>query len=104
LICFWFHAVDFFRSQEPICSYECTEEDESESSDDDDDDDAEAQNAFEKFISQNKLSMSRSLSNDDKSLEADMEEQENNSAGTKCIICSYYASSLIMIIYLDKIT
>jgi hypothetical protein len=95
LTCFWFHAVDFFRSQEPICSYECTEEDESESSDDDD---AETQNAFEKFISQNKLSMSRSLSNDDKSLEADMEEQENNSAGTKCIICSYYASSLIMII------
>jgi hypothetical protein len=101
LTCFWFHAVDFFRSREPICSYECTEEDESESSDDDD---AETQNAFEKFISQNKLSMSRSLSNDDKSLEADMEEQENNSAGTKCIICSYYASSLIMIIYLDKIT
>ncbi|CAJ2667031.1 unnamed protein product [Trifolium pratense] len=69
--------VDLFRSQEPICSYECTEEDESESSDDDD---AEAQNAFEKFISQNKLSMSRSLSNDEKSLEADMEEQENTSA------------------------
>ncbi|GAU30327.1 hypothetical protein TSUD_211840 [Trifolium subterraneum] len=69
--------VDLFRSQEPICSYECTEEDESESSDDDD---FEAQDAFEKFISQNKLSMSRSLSNDDKSLEADMAEQKNTSA------------------------
>jgi hypothetical protein len=100
LICFWFHAVDFFRSQEPICSYECTEEDESESESSDDDDDAEAQNAFEKFISQNNLSMSRSRSssNDDKSLEADMEEQENNSAGTKTLheICCFM--SLIMLV------
>lgn len=66
--------VDLFQSQESICSYECTQEDESESSDDDE---AEAQNAFEKFISQNKLSMSHSLSDNDRNLEADMEEQEN---------------------------
>ncbi|CAL5189866.1 unnamed protein product [Lathyrus oleraceus] len=67
--------VDLFRSQEPICSHECTQEDESESSDDDDD---EAQNAFENFISQNNLRMSHSLSNDEKSLEADMEEEQEN--------------------------
>ncbi|CAI8586030.1 unnamed protein product [Vicia faba] len=67
--------VDLFRSQEPICSYECTQKDESESSDDDDD---EAQNAFEKFISQNNLRMYHSLSNDEKCLEADMEEEQEN--------------------------
>ncbi|CAK8538016.1 unnamed protein product [Lathyrus sativus] len=66
------------NAKEPICSYECTQEDESESSDDDDDDDSEAQNAFEKFISQNNLRMSLSLSNDEKSLEADMEEEQEN--------------------------
>ncbi|XP_058766093.1 myosin-binding protein 3-like [Vicia villosa] len=73
--------VDLFRSQEPICSYECTQDDESESSDDDDDDDDdddEAENAFEKFISQNNLRMSHSLSNDEKSLEADIEEEQEN--------------------------
>lgn len=50
-----------------------SQDDESESSDDD----AEIQNAFEIFFSQNNLSMSNSLSNDDRNLETDMEEQEN---------------------------
>lgn len=69
-----------------MCLYECTQDDESESSDDDDDDDDdddEARNAFEKFISQNNLRMSHSLSNEEKGLEADMEEeQENTPPGT----------------------
>ncbi|XP_061349357.1 myosin-binding protein 3-like [Gastrolobium bilobum] len=68
------HAVDDLpRSQEPVCSYECTQEDESSSSDDD----AEVQNAFDEFIAQNNLSKSQSLSNDDNSIEAAMEESEN---------------------------
>lgn len=92
------NAVDLFRSQEPICSYECTQEDESESSDDDDD---EAQNAFEIFISQNNLRMSHSLSNDEKSLEADMEEeQENTPPGTDSAFIFYYRSRLYISTYM----
>ncbi|XP_029130667.1 myosin-binding protein 2 isoform X2 [Cajanus cajan] len=66
-------------SEEPACSCECISEDESSSSSDDD---AEVQNAFDKFITQNHLSQSQSLSNDDKSIEADMEEPENTRASS----------------------
>ncbi|KAG4964063.1 hypothetical protein AAZX31_14G199800 [Glycine max] len=61
-------------SEEPACSCQCISEDESSSSSDDD---AEVQNAFDEFISQNHLSQSQSLSNDDISIESDMEEPEN---------------------------
>ncbi|KAF7816462.1 myosin-binding protein 3-like [Senna tora] len=44
-------AANLSQSQEPISSYECTQEDESSTSDDD----AEVQNAFEEFITQNNL-------------------------------------------------
>ncbi|TKY45707.1 Myosin-binding protein 3 [Spatholobus suberectus] len=66
-------AVDLPRFQEPVCSSECTQEDESSSSDDD----AEVQNAFDEFIAQNNLSKTQSLSNDDNSMEAAMQEPEN---------------------------
>lgn len=91
----WLYAVDLFQSQESICSYECTQEDESESSDDDE---AEAQNAFEKFISQNKLSMSHSLSDNDRNLEADMEEQENAPPGTKTVhgFCCFMSPTMLV--------
>lgn len=92
----WLYAVDLFQSQESICSYECTQEDESESSDDNE---AEAQNAFEKFISQNKLSMSHSLSDNDRNLEAaDMEEQENAPPGTKTVhgFCCFMSPTMLV--------
>ncbi|CAJ1970847.1 unnamed protein product [Sphenostylis stenocarpa] len=60
-------------SEEPACSVLCISEDESSSSSDDD----EVQNAFDAFITQNHLSQSQSSSNDDKNIEADMEEPEN---------------------------
>ncbi|KAJ1391130.1 GTD-binding domain [Sesbania bispinosa] len=57
------------------------------------DDDAEVQNAFEKFIAQNNLNMSQSLSNDDKSSEAATEEEpentQDNPLPSEEPICSY---------------
>ncbi|KAL2317254.1 hypothetical protein Fmac_031130 [Flemingia macrophylla] len=64
-------------SEEPTCSCECISEDESSSSSDDD---AEVQNSFDEFIAQNHLIQSQSLSNDDKSIEADKEKHENTRA------------------------
>ncbi|XP_027333543.1 myosin-binding protein 2-like [Abrus precatorius] len=60
--------------EEPACSCQCMAEDESSSSSDDD---TEVQNAFDEFISQNNLRKSQRLSNDDKSIEAAIEEPEN---------------------------
>ncbi|KAL2665211.1 hypothetical protein AAZV13_02G207500 [Glycine max] len=68
--------VDLPQSQKPESSNECTEEDESSSSDDD----VGVQNAFDKFIAQNNLSKSQSLSNGDNSMEAEMQEPENPQA------------------------
>ncbi|RDX98205.1 Myosin-binding protein 3, partial [Mucuna pruriens] len=65
--------VDLPQSQEPVCSKECTQEDESSSSDDD----AKVQNAFDEFIARNNLSKPQSLSDDGNSMEADMQEPEN---------------------------
>ncbi|QCE01186.1 hypothetical protein DEO72_LG7g2480 [Vigna unguiculata] len=65
--------VDLPRSQEPVCSSDCTQEDESSSSEDD----GEIQNAFDEFISQNHLSEAQSLSNDDNSVEASMQGPES---------------------------
>ncbi|MED6161560.1 hypothetical protein PIB30_061982 [Stylosanthes scabra] len=71
--------VDLPISQEPLCSYESSHEDESSMDDesstsDDDDDDG---NAFDKFIAQNNLSKSQILSNGDNDIEDDMEEHHN---------------------------
>lgn len=68
------HTVKLSPSQEPDCSLQCISEDESSSSSDDD---TEVQNAFDTFIAQNHLIQPQSLSNDYKSIEADMEEPEN---------------------------
>ncbi|OIW02662.1 hypothetical protein TanjilG_29438 [Lupinus angustifolius] len=62
--------VDLPLSQEPVCSYECLQEDESSSSDDD----AEVQNAFDEFIALNNLSRSESLSNGDNNGDVAIEE------------------------------
>ncbi|CAL0317695.1 unnamed protein product [Lupinus luteus] len=59
--------------QEPVCSYECLQEDESSSSDDD----AEVQNAFDEFIAQNDLSMFERLSNGDNNGDVATEEPDN---------------------------
>lgn len=71
-------------SEEPLCSYGSSHEDESsmddESSTSDDDDDVG--NAFEKFIAQNNLSKSQILSNGDNDIEDDMEESHKNPTGT----------------------
>lgn len=92
------HAVDPPQSQEPGCSSECTE-DESSSSDDD-----EVQNAFDKFIAQNNLSKPQSLSNDDNSMEAAMQEPENpqgrkkykNFKNQTWSLCNWVVSCLIV--------
>nr|XP_029143737.1 myosin-binding protein 3 isoform X2 [Arachis hypogaea] len=72
--------VDLPISEEPLCSYGSSHEDESsmddESSTSDDDDDVG--NAFEKFIAQNNLSKSQILSNGDNDIEDDMEESHKN--------------------------
>ncbi|WVY89357.1 hypothetical protein V8G54_034871 [Vigna mungo] len=70
-------GVKLSPSQEPDCSLQCISEDESSSSSDDD---TEVQNAFDAFIAQNHLIQPQSLSNDYKSIEADMEEPENTRA------------------------
>jgi len=76
------HTANLPPSEEPACSCQCISEDESSSSSDDD---AEVQNAFDEFISQNHLSQSQSLSNDDISIESDMEEPENKRGTKKCM-------------------
>ncbi|XP_068487520.1 myosin-binding protein 3-like isoform X3 [Phaseolus vulgaris] len=75
--------VDLPRSQEPVCSSDCAQEDESSSSEDD----AEVQNAFDEFISQNHLSETQSLSNDDNSVEAAMQGPESppGACSVQCI-------------------
>ncbi|XP_019462209.1 PREDICTED: myosin-binding protein 3-like isoform X1 [Lupinus angustifolius] len=69
--------VDLPLSQEPVCSYECLQEDESSSSDDD----AEVQNAFDEFIALNNLSRSESLSNGDNNGDVAIEEPNSTTRG-----------------------
>ncbi|XP_061356101.1 myosin-binding protein 3-like [Gastrolobium bilobum] len=61
------------QSQDPACSYECTQEDEYSTSDDN----AEVQNAFDEFIAQNNLCESQALSNGGSNAVAAIEEADN---------------------------
>ncbi|XP_061375150.1 myosin-binding protein 3-like [Gastrolobium bilobum] len=64
------------QSQDPACSYECTQEDEYSTSDDN----AEVQNAFDEFIAQNNLCESQALSNGGSNAVAAIEEADNRQA------------------------
>lgn len=90
------NAANLPQSQEPICSYESTEEDESSTSDDD----TQVQNAFEEFITLNNLCKSQALSIDSDNEEATLEDPDNAPQGTRIYLifneCNTISSHLFM--------